>query len=248
MDPDELITPQQAVEQWIGEDKVALSAAVITWGQRTFDAVTTSLGAERWAAWPYADRNLLSVNKNGVCVLRAPIGSPGTIMMMEEIRALGATSFVGFGLAGGISSDLRPGGIVIPTGCISEEGTSHHYGGSQELRPSPKLLTNLTEALTKKETIPTEGRVWTTDAPYRETTEKVQRYRAEGVLAVDMETSAMYAFGRFRNVQVCNVLVVADTLGVEWDPAALRAQETLQDRLSTAAASIVDVVMQERHQ
>lgn len=248
MSPDELITPEHAVEHWIGEDKVNLSAAVITWGQRTFDEVEARLGAERWAAWPYMGRNFLSVTPEGVGVLRAPVGSPGTIMMMEEIRALGATSFVGFGLAGGISGDLRPGGVVIPTACISEEGTSHHYGGTHELRPSPSLLTNLTEALTRGDTSPTAGRVWTTDAPYRETTEKVQRYRAEGVLAVDMETSAMYAFGRFRNVQVCNVLVVADTLGEEWDPAALRAQETLQDRLSTAAVAIVDVVTQEGHQ
>jgi purine-nucleoside phosphorylase len=34
-----------------------------------------------------------------------------------------------------------------------------------------------------------------------------------------METSAMYALGQFRKVEVCNLLVVSDELWKEWNPA-----------------------------
>jgi hypothetical protein len=34
-----------------------------------------------------------------------------------------------------------------------------------------------------------------------------------------METSAMYALGRFRGVRVCNLLVISDELWQAWRPA-----------------------------
>jgi len=63
------------------------------------------------------------------------------------------------------------------------------------------------------------GPLWTTDAPYRELVSKIEAYRRQGVVGVDMETSAMYALGRVRGVAVCNLLVVSDELWHEWRPA-----------------------------
>jgi len=59
----------------------------------------------------------------------------------------------------------------------------------------------------------------TTDAPYRELISKIEAYGRQGVLGVDMETSAMYALGQVRYVDVCNLLVVSDELSHEWRPA-----------------------------
>ena len=46
----------------------------------------------------------------------------------------------------------------------------------------------------------------------RETLDKITNYHNQGVLGVDMETSAMYTLGQVRNVEVCNLLVVSDEL------------------------------------
>ena len=48
---------------------------------------------------------------------------------------------------------------------------------------------------------------------------KIEAYGRQGVLGVDMETSAMYALGIYRSVSVCNLLVVSDELWHEWRPA-----------------------------
>jgi purine-nucleoside phosphorylase len=48
---------------------------------------------------------------------------------------------------------------------------------------------------------------------------KIAAFRQQGVLGVDMETSAMYALGKFRGVQVCNLLVISDEVHSEWKPA-----------------------------
>ena len=42
------------------------------------------------------------------------------------------------------------------------------------------------------------GATWTTDAPYRETAESIARRTDEGLLAVEMEAAALYAFAQAR--------------------------------------------------
>jgi uridine phosphorylase len=39
------------------------------------------------------------------------------------------------------------------------------------------------------------GRVWTTDAPYRETKTQLEKWAGEGVLAVEMQTVSLFSFG-----------------------------------------------------
>ena len=63
------------------------------------------------------------------------------------------------------------------------------------------------------------GKLWTTDGIYREMAYKVSAYRDQGILGVDMETSAMYTLGIFRQVRVCNLLIVSDELWHAWRPA-----------------------------
>jgi purine-nucleoside phosphorylase len=62
-----------------------------------------------------------------------------------------------------------------------------------------------------------QGPVWTTDAPYRETADKVKRYQTDGVLGVDMETSALFTVAAFRGIQAASLLVVSDDLSrLKW--------------------------------
>ena len=56
------------------------------------------------------------------------------------------------------------------------------------------------------------GKVWTTDAPYRETEAKVREYGSQGILAVEMEMSALFTVARFRGVALAGLLVVSDEL------------------------------------
>ena len=47
------------------------------------------------------------------------------------------------------------------------------------------------------------GATWTTDAPFRETSVAIEYAKSEGILAVEMEASALYAFA-----QVCQKSVI----------------------------------------
>jgi nucleoside phosphorylase len=61
------------------------------------------------------------------------------------------------------------------------------------------------------------GKVWTTDALFRETRKKVGRYSAKGLLAVDMEMSALLTVAAYRKVPLGGLMVVSDELGtLKW--------------------------------
>jgi len=147
-------------------------------------------------------------------------GAPATVFMMEEIIACGAKLFIGMGYAGGLQDTTPAGTFVIPTDCIREEGTSFHYiKENVRIRPNSKLLKILQSSFEEEGIEYRVGPHWTTDAPYRELKEKVETYRGQGVLSVDMETSAMYAMCKFRGLPVCNFHIISDELWPKWKPS-----------------------------
>jgi uridine phosphorylase len=63
-----------------------------------------------------------------------------------------------------------------------------------------------------------EGATWTTDAPYRETETAIAAAHAHGVLAVEMEAAALYAFATARGRPVlCFAHVTNQMAQIEGD-------------------------------
>ena len=105
---------------------------------------------------------------------------------------MGAERFLVLGWCGSIQPFLEIGDLVIPTHAVSEEGTSQHYATASENPPSDASLIRILETrLEGRKTPFTKGPIWTTDAIYRETPEKVKAYQQQNILAVEMEISAL---------------------------------------------------------
>ncbi len=154
-------------------------------------------------------------NRQANLTLAGPfIGAPYSAMILETLIAWGARKILFFGWCGAISPDVRIGDIIIPTGAIIDEGTSRHYGkdNGSLVRPSGNISESIKEALRKKGLSFYEGFIWSTDAVYRETPEKVEHFQKKDALAVEMELSALFTVGRFREVEVGAVLVVSDEI------------------------------------
>ena len=63
-----------------------------------------------------------------------------------------------------------------------------------------------------KDCAPSPEASWTTDAPFRETA-VIEHARAAGVLAVEMEAAALYAFARARAAPVLCLAHVTNAMG-----------------------------------
>ena len=149
------------------------------------------------------------------------IGAPYSVMLLEMLIARGAREIVVFGWCGSLSSDVRIGDIVVPKGAFADEGTSKHYHreGDCPVMASPQLRGRIEAVFSDQGQCCHEGNIWTTDAIYRETPERVGFYQRRQALAVEMEMSALFSVGRFRGVDVAGVLVVSDELSsLQWRP------------------------------
>ena len=62
-----------------------------------------------------------------VSVCSTGIGGPSAAIAMEELVAIGADTFIRVGTCGGIDLNVQSGDIVVATGAIRFEGTSHEY-------------------------------------------------------------------------------------------------------------------------
>ena len=154
-----------------------------------------------------------------ISIQRLPIGAPMAASAFELLIESGARTFIVAGIAGSLTPDVPIGGIVIPTGALREEGTSYHY-----LPPEadPATDAGLTAALVMaaeaRGFTPSVGRVWTTDAIFREMGWKVRQYGAAGILAVEMELAALLAVAQVRGVRLAAVLAISDELFHPWTP------------------------------
>jgi uridine phosphorylase len=215
---------------------------IASWASGVVEGLGERLRAERPSNWPENSRFPLltgEVGGHGVSLTLLPIGAAGTVAVLENLIACGARVIIGLGFAGSLQPTLPVGTLILPTSCVSEEGTSPHYvGDAAKIAPAPGLAANLTAAADALGVGVAAGPLWTTDAPYRELVSKIEAYGEQGVLGVDMETSAMYALGQFRGVQVANLLAVSDELWGEWRPAFGT------DELREAAVVAQDVVVQ----
>jgi purine-nucleoside phosphorylase len=57
------------------------------------------------------------------------------------------------------------------------------------------------------------GATWTTDAPFRETAHAIEACKRAGILAVEMEAAALYAFATARGCPVLCLAHVSNQLG-----------------------------------
>lgn len=147
------------------------------------------------------------------------VGAPMAVICLEKLIALGASRVIVCGWCGSLRTDLGVGELVLPTRAVSEEGTSAHYPVAGAVESSFRLRQALADFFAGRGIKLREGVVWTTDALYRETREKVVRYGKEGVLAVDMECSALLQVAAFRGIELAAVMMVSDLLWQEsWQP------------------------------
>ncbi|MFC1942905.1 nucleoside phosphorylase [Chloroflexota bacterium] len=219
-------TPEMFMSYFAGLKGLAMEeldvapVVVLSWGPKIAKSLANVIGAKLSPGWIGEGRYDLYTGEVGgqrVSILHATVGAPCTVMQMEQLIACGARVFIGVGYAGSLQPSAPIGTFLIPTGCVSEEGTSAHYiDNNAPINPSQPLVARLKESCHAAGIEVKLGSLWTTDAPFRELTSKIDEYRSQGVLGVDMETSAMYALGQYRGVRVCNLLMVSDELWHEW--------------------------------
>ena len=128
------------------------------------------------------------------------VGASFAVLVAEEMFASGCELLIGMTSAGQIVSKGPPPYFVLIDKALRDEGTSYHYLPPASFsKINPKLMECLTGVFENSHPPVFLGATWTTDAPFRETETAINYSRSLGILGVEMEASALYAFSEAKS-------------------------------------------------
>ena len=152
-----------------------------------------------------------------VSVQTSGMGTPSLSIVVEELLRLGATKLIRVGTCGGIATGLRTGDLVIATAACPVDGATTTYLHGEAYAPAADfaLTRALVDAAERAGTKARTGLVASVDVFYNTDDDYAKRWRERGVLAFEMEASALFFLAARAGVQAACALTVSDVLSEE---------------------------------
>lgn len=166
-----------------------------------------------WACY-HTDLYRASVDGLELGLLGCAVGAPFAVLVAEELFASGCHLLISITSAGQLVELRAPPYFVLIEKALRDEGTSYHYMPASVFSVADPALLSLLDGEFNDIGVAVErGATWTTDAPFRETDEAITAMTTMGLLAVEMEAAALYAFARARGKAVVCFAHVTNQMG-----------------------------------
>ena len=166
-----------------------------------------------WACY-HTDLYVFREGGQEYSILGCVVGAAFAVLVAEELFASGCRFLVSMTSSGQILPVQAPPYFIVIDRALRDEGTSYHYLPPSEYSEAAVHLTQMArEALTAAGIPIQSGATWTTDAPFRETEKAIEAAKNAGILAVEMEAAALYAFAKARNRPVLCFAHVTNQMG-----------------------------------
>jgi len=170
------------------------------------------------AGWACYHTELYEFDEDGMRfgIIGCAVGAPFAVLLAEELFVSGCRFLISMTSAGQIVAQGEPPYFVVIDRALRDEGTSYHYLAPGEFAEADgALIAEAMHALGEIGLPVYQGAAWTTDAPFRETQAAIARAQARGILAVEMEAAALYAFARAREKPVLCLAHVTNRMAVD---------------------------------
>jgi uridine phosphorylase len=191
--------------------------------------------------WPcyHTELDTFMLSTHEVGIVGRVVGASFAVLVAEELFASGCSLLVSLTSAGQIVPAGPPPYFVVIDRALRDEGTSYHYLPPSEFaQAAQELVATAAEALTTLTQRSVVGPSWTTDAPFRETAEAIEAARAKGILAVEMEAAALYAFAHAASVRVLCLAHVTNTMGMAGDDFEKGEEDGMPDALAVLERTV----------
>lgn len=193
----------------------------------------------RHDGWACYHTEMWTVDLDGVPVgvVGMAVGAPFAVLVAEQLAASGAELVVSLTSAGRIGTLSSTPCFVLVDRALRDEGTSVHYrppGRWSHLDPG---LRDALEGAFADVGVPVvTGASWTTDAPYRETSTAIAEAEAAGVVCVEMEAAALYAYATACERAVVCLAHVTNTMATAGDDFEKGDDNGVPDAMRVARA------------
>jgi uridine phosphorylase len=172
--------------------------------------------AERFTSWPcyHTEMDTFMLAGREIGIIGRVVGAPFAVLVAEELFASGCRLLISLTSAGKIVPCGPTPYFIIIDRALRDEGTSYHYAPPSEFAEAcPLLVSKAFDATSRTEPRVVVGSTWTTDAPFRETAEAIRAAKLKGILAVEMEAAALYAFAQAAGAKLLCLAHVTNTMG-----------------------------------
>ena len=177
-----------------------------------------------------------------VSVQTTGMGTPSLSIVVEELLRLGARRLLRVGTCGGIAPGLRTGDLVVATAACPTDGATATYLHGEAYAPAAsfELTRTLVDAAGEAGVAVRTGIVASVDVFYNPDADYAQRWRDRGVLAFEMEASALFFLAARSGVDAACILTVSDVLSEE-----VTSEESYlsPEDLAAAVDRMVDVAL-----
>lgn len=147
-------------------------------------------------------------------VVGCAVGASFAVLVAEELFASGCELLISMTSSGQLSPVATPPYFILIDRALRDEGTSYHYMPPSRFSTAPETALAALQGVLDGLAPPVmRGATWTTDAPFRETSEAIREMTDHGLLAVEMEAAALYAFARARAKPVICFAHVTNRMG-----------------------------------
>lgn len=166
-----------------------------------------------WACY-HTKMYIIKIKGIELGIIGYAVGSSFSVLVAEELFASGCQLLLSMSSAGQIIAKRKPPYYILIEKALRDEGTSYHYLPPSDYSSINQDLHNMLTNVLAQAPLPIyRGVTWTTDAPFRETASSIERFRSMGILAVEMEAAALYAFSEARNKPVICFAQVTNQMG-----------------------------------
>ena len=152
-----------------------------------------------------------------VSVQATGMGCPSASIVAEEVIQLGAKNLLRVGTCGGYSEDLRLGDLIVATSATPNDGTVSSLTGGVPYAPAAHFdvvhaAYHAGEGAGRRTFV---GPIVSSDLFYDPVESPERLWGDLGVLAVEMEASAVFTIAAMHGVRAGCLLTVSDTIGAE---------------------------------
>lgn len=156
-----------------------------------------------------------TINDKKYSFINPRIGSPMAADCTNYLSYTGCRDIVYVGLMGGLQPEVKVGDIIVPTGAYRGEGASkifieESYPATADFHLTVELMESLEDVFHGSGVNIHDGVTYSTDSISMESVEFLKKCQERKMIAIDMETSAIYVVASLRNIHCTSVHIASD--------------------------------------
>ncbi len=175
-----------------------------------------------------------------VSVMGSGMGMASLSIYVHELLDLyGVKTIIRVGSCGGIAEDIALNDVVIATAASTDSAINKQIFGGITYAPAANfpLLRAAVDEAERRQVKHLVGTIFASDRFYVEEEGYLDQLKAHGVLAVEMETSALYTLAARFGARALTVLTVSDVIGQEGQLTPEQRQAGMADMVEIALAA-----------